>query len=178
MGDLRPEYGKGARNHASWHQDEEQWSWSSLIFGRPMLGQRVTDLLAVISGIGRHPRLANAEIIVAARGQLTVPALCAAALEETIGKLYLASGLVSFRSFIEIEEYSHPFANIVPGMLLHTDLPRLASHISPRPITLAGTVDAGGRTLNVGEVEAVYGDLANLRVLSEGAWDFETMERL
>jgi dienelactone hydrolase len=178
MGDLRPEYGKGARNHASWHQDEEQWSWSSLIFGHPMLGQRVTDLLAVISGICRHPRLADAEIIVAARGQLTVPALCAAAMEEAIGKLYLASGLVSFRSFIETEEYSHPFANIVPGMLRYTDLPQLASHISPRPITLAGTVDAGGRTLNVGEVEEIYADVANLKVLPEAVWNTETMERL
>jgi dienelactone hydrolase len=178
MGDLRPEYGKGARNHASWHQDEEQWSWSSLIFGRPMLGQRVTDLLAVISGIGRHPRLADAEIIVAARGQLTVPAFCAAAMEEAIAKLYLASGLVSFRSFVETEEYSHPFANIVPRMLRYTDLPQLASHVSPRPITLAGTVDAGGRALGVGEVEQVYGDLTNLKVLSEAAWNTETMERL
>jgi hypothetical protein len=178
MGDLRPEYGKGARNHASWHQDEEQWSWSSLIFGRPMLGQRVTDLLAVVSGIGRHPKLTDTEIIVAARGQLTVPALCAAALDEAIAKLYLASGLVSFRSFVETEEYSHPFANIVPRMLRYTDLPQLASHISPRPITLAGTVDAGGRRLGVAQVERIYGDLANLKLHSEASWNTETMERL
>ncbi len=178
IGDLRPEYGKGARNHASWHQDEEQWSWSSLILGRPMLGQRVTDLLAVISGIGRHPRLEDAEIIVAARGQLTVPALFAAAMEEEIKKLYLASGLVSFRSLVETEEYSHPFANVVPRMLHYTDLPQLASHISPRPITLAGTIDAGGRKLSVAEVKQIYGDLADLTVLPEAVWNAKTMERL
>jgi hypothetical protein len=50
--------------------------------------------------------------------------------------------------------------------------------VSPRPITLAGTVDAGGRTLGVAEVEQVYGDLTNLKVLSEAAWNTETMERL
>ena len=143
-----------------------------------MLGQRVTDLLAVISGIGRHPKLEDAEIIVAARGPLTVPALFAAAMEEEIRKLYLASGLVSFRSFVETEEYSHPFANIVPRMLHHTDLPQLASHVSPRPITLAGTVDAGGRKLGVGEVKKIYGDLADLKVLPEATWDVKTMERL
>ena len=34
------------------HNNEEHYSWSALILGKPLLGQGVTDLLAVIRGLG------------------------------------------------------------------------------------------------------------------------------
>ena len=36
---------------AAQHNNEEHYSWSALILGKPLLGQRVTDLLAVIRGL-------------------------------------------------------------------------------------------------------------------------------
>src|SRR5439155_7433597 len=69
--------------------------------------------------------LAGKPLMLAAGGRLTVPALFAAALDSKIARLYLSGGLVSYRSIVETEEYNVPFANFVPGVLLHTDLPEV-----------------------------------------------------
>ncbi len=175
IGDLRPEYSPGARSHAAWHQDEQQWSWGSLMLGRPMLGQRVTDLLALVSALRNRPELQGMQVSVAARGQLTVPVLFLAALEQSVRSLYLAGGLISFRSIIETLDYEHPFANFVPRLLHETDLPQLAASLADRKLILAGTVDGSGRTLPVSDVEKIYGNVQNLVILPKADWNLETL---
>src|SRR5262249_22040492 len=76
LGDATPEYGRGAARHGRDHNSEEHYSWSSLILGKPLLGQRVTDLLAVIRGLRARPDLKARRLIIAARGTATVPAQC------------------------------------------------------------------------------------------------------
>ena len=68
--------------------------------------------------IARHPH---------ARDKMTVPALCAAALEPRIAKLYLVRHLESWRSIAETENYTCPLANLVPDALRVTDIPEIAS---------------------------------------------------
>jgi len=178
IGDLRPAYSPGARNHASWHQDEEQWSWGSLMLGRPMLGQRVTDLLALVTALRKRFELEGFQLVIAARGLLTVPALFLAALETSIQELYLAESLVSFRSIVETLEYNHPFSNFVPRLLHHTDLPQLAGALGGRKVTLAGTIDGAGKTMDVSEVREIYKDVSSLTILPETDWTLETLSRL
>jgi hypothetical protein len=103
------------------------------MLGRPLLGQRVTDLLAVTRVVERGRR-----VVMAARGAMTVPALFAAAVEQRIHTLYLAGGPPSYRSIIEREEYSEPFGNFLFDVLRHTDLPQLAgSIVAPRRVIRA-----------------------------------------
>jgi hypothetical protein len=112
-----------------------------------LLGQRTTDILALVGALAaRYPQ---AEIAVAARDRLTVPALCAAAIEPRIAKTYLSGHLVSWRSITESESYSHPFANFVPDVLRQTDLPQIARSLAPRMVMVAGAVDAAGRRVRV-----------------------------
>ncbi len=83
-------------------------------------------------GLRVRPEFAQRPVILAARGVLTVPALFAAALEPAIGSLYLAEGLISFRSIVETEVYQYPLGNFVPNLLAHTDLPELSISLAPR----------------------------------------------
>ena len=124
IGDLTPEFGRHSARNAREHANDEMWAWSSLVLGKPLAGQRVTDLLAVVQGLRARPDLKGKPLVLAARGFSTVPALFAAALEPAIDRLYLAGGLVSFQSIVDTEDYNHPFGNFVPNLLLHTDLPR------------------------------------------------------
>ena len=118
IGDLLPEYPRNAPRHGRSHQSEEAYAWSSLILGKPLLGQRVTDLVAIV-------RAMNAPVRVAALDTMTVPAAFAMALEPSIELLHCSGGLASYRSLLESEAYSHPFANFLPGVLEETDLPQL-----------------------------------------------------
>jgi dienelactone hydrolase len=175
LGDMQPEIGRGDPRYARPHADEENYAWGSLVLGKPLLGQRVTDLLAFAAALRTHPALSGRRIVLAAQGKLTVPALCAAALDPQISELYLAGGLVSFRSIVETEVYRHTFANFVPHLLRHTDLPDLAAQIAPRRVTLAGTVNAAGDTLDAAALRRVYGAARNVIARDQADWDVASL---
>src|SRR6202000_490633 len=89
------------------HEDEEAFAWAGLILGRPLLGQRTTDILGLATALRK--RFLGRPLVIAASGRLTIPALTAAALDAEIAGLYLSGGLVTFRSLVEQEEVTHPF---------------------------------------------------------------------
>jgi hypothetical protein len=106
---------------------------------------------------------------------LAVPALFAAALEPAISSAYLAGSLVSYRSIVETENYNTPFANFVPGILLHTDLPDVAASIAPRKLILAGAVNAAGQPAEVGAVQTLYGQREHIVIRPEPSWNMEAL---
>ena len=131
IGDLRPEVGRGAPGYTLPHDTEEEFAWASLILGKPLLGQRVTDILALVEALkdGRG-------VVLAANGKLTVPALFAAALTRDVAHVYLAGGLASLRSVVETEDSHEPLSNLAFNLLAHTDLPQLAAAVAPRRVTM------------------------------------------
>jgi hypothetical protein len=151
-----PEFSPGAAEYESWHEQEENYAWASLAMGKPLVGQRVRDILALVTALQSYPATQSRKIYVAALGKLTVPALFAASLQPEIEGLYLAGALVSFASVVQAEVPSHPFANYVPDLLNHTDLPDVTAGLAHRKIVLAGTVDAMGRPLAVAAVQSAY----------------------
>ncbi|MBO0858206.1 MAG: acetylxylan esterase [Chloracidobacterium sp.] len=172
VGDLTPEMGRGAAHHAASHAREQEWAWASLILGKPLVGQRVTDLLAVQEALRNHDGVKDHPLVVAARGEMTVPAQLAAALDHNFTALYLSGGLLSFRNIVETEYYTHPLANFVPGILRHTDLTELPG---PRRTVLAGMVYAEGQTVPVDVVKTAYSKSATVEVVPEARWDAATL---
>lgn len=172
IGDLTPESGRGAASYTRDHNNEENYDWASLILGRPMLGQWVTDVLAVAAALRARPECKGRPLVVAARHKLTVPAQFAAALDPAIAGLYLAGGLISFQSVVETENYRTSFANFVPNLLRHTDLPEITASLGAPNVVLAGVVDGAGATCGLPEVQRLY---PMARALPESKWDKETL---
>ena len=125
--------------------DHYSWAWAFLMAGKPLLSQRVTDVLAWCAAVRNHSDAAGLPVCVAATGKMTVPAQIAAALDKTIKAIYLHGGLVSFRHIVESERYEAAFANFVPGFLRVTDLPEIVASIAPRRVQMARMVDGSGR---------------------------------
>lgn len=171
IGDMTPEFSRGAARHARPHNSEEEYAWSALVLGKPLAGQRVTDILSIVRGLRSRAEFGRRRVILAARGVLTVPAQFAAALEPAIDSLYLADGLISFRSIVETEVYKYPFGNFVPNLLAHTDLPELTASLAPRRVTLAGAIDAAGNRLAAEVVRAEFSSASNIRILPEPTWN-------
>jgi cephalosporin-C deacetylase-like acetyl esterase len=169
VGDLEAQSSPGAAGYARSHQTEEDYAWASLILGHSLLGQRTTDIAGLTQALSQaYP---NAAITLAARDKMTVPALCAAALEPRITKVYLTRHLVSWRSVTEAENYSCPLASLAPNALATTDLPEIARSMAPRTVIVAGAVDASGRGLPAAGIPyPEYRDKA--------AWDFEALSQL
>jgi dienelactone hydrolase len=168
IGDLDPQFGPGAAGYVQQHHKEESYAWASLILGRSLLGQRTTDILRLAQALAaEYPRAA---VTVAARGRTTIPTLCAAALEPRIARIYLAEHLVSWRSLLDSEMYTHPFADFLPDVLHTTDLPDIASSVEPRMVVVAGAVNGSGDPVR--REQAPY---ANCR--ERAAWDFDSLSR-
>jgi cephalosporin-C deacetylase-like acetyl esterase len=174
-GDLKPAVSAGFPPYARQHQEEEDYAWGSLILGKPLLGQRVTDILAVASSLRAFPNLRSRKMRVAAAGQLTVAALFAAAIDPAIDELYLASPLVSYRDVVETENYTFPLAGFLPGVLLHTDLPEIAASLAPRKVCLAGTVNSRGALMDIAAARKIYGDSPHITLLPESHWDVSNL---
>lgn len=177
IGALVPEFSPGAAGYAAWHEKEENYAWSSLILGGSLVGQRVVDILALVASLRTYPETVGRPIHIAAVRKLTVPVLFAAALDSEIKSLYLAGGLVSFQNLVDTERYRYPFANFVPGLLNHTDLPDIAASVAPRRITLAGPVDAKGFTMT-GAVRDAYrsaNQKGNLLIREQAEWSVESL---
>lgn len=144
VGDLQGRYPPGAVGYARGHSTEEEYAWASLILGRSLLGQRATDIMAYAQALAReYPR---AQVVLAARERMTVPALCAAAMTPQVSRLYLAHALPSWRGVAENENQNCPLPNIVPGALAAADLPQLARSFAPRPVTTGEAWDAAALT--------------------------------
>jgi dienelactone hydrolase len=171
IGDLRAEFSSGAPDYMGEHENEENYAWASLMLGRSLLGQRVTDLVAVIQALSAGKW--GGSPLLAARGQLTIPALCAASLAPEIAGLYLEDHLISWRSLAETEIYHHPFANFVPNVLKSTDLPEIAAAMAPRKITIAHILDGAGQPVAAPEARRYAG--SNIEVREEAAWDTDAL---
>jgi cephalosporin-C deacetylase-like acetyl esterase len=171
VGDLRPEFGRGHPRYAESHNAEDHYAWASLILGKPLLGQRVTDLLAAAAALRAHPALSGRRLVLAAMGRMTIPALFAAALDSRIDALYLAGGLVSYQSLVDAEDFVCPVANLVPDLLRHLDLPGIVASLAPRRVVLAGTVGADDKKLDPALVRKTYAEAANVQVLPDARWD-------
>ncbi len=175
VGDMTPELSRGAAAYAEDHQSEEAWAWASLILGKPLLGQRVTDITAALEALRHHDGVAGLPLVVAARGQWTVPMQFAAALDSNFAALYLCGGLLSYRNIVETEEYTHPFASFVPGILHHIDLTELPG---PKRVVMGGMVDAAGKPVPVDVVRTAYSRAANVEVVADAGWDIATLAAL
>jgi hypothetical protein len=172
IGDLKPEVGRGAPGYTIPHDEEEDYAWASLILGKPLLGQRVTDILAWVQALAPRGR-----IVIAASGRLTVPALFAAAFEKQIDTAYLSSGLISLKSVVTTESYKLPLANIAANLLSHTDLPDLTELLAPRKLYLAGSVDGAGRKMDREAVKKIYPQ-SHVAVSEEQEWTAEKLSSL
>lgn len=178
IGDLAPAFGRGAPSYARSHQDDENYAWSSLILGRPLVGQRVTDILALVRGLKSLSGSGPVRIGIAARGPMTIPAICAASLDRSISRLYLAAPLLSFDSLIASESYTYPFSAFIPNILAHTDLPNMVAALAPLRVELAGAVNGTGSAVSVPEVKRVYASAVtrgHLGVRDDEGWNVSNL---
>jgi cephalosporin-C deacetylase-like acetyl esterase len=136
----------------SFFGNDSKEAFLALHVNRPLLGQRVYDLLCAVEFFAK--RTDSIEVI--AIGSAGPIALHAAALDSRISGLTLEKSLISWQNVVETPISFNQLANVVPGALRVYDLPDLASLIAPRPLTIRGAVDARGRPVALEEVISTY----------------------
>jgi cephalosporin-C deacetylase-like acetyl esterase len=128
-------------------------SFLGLHLNRPLLGQRVYDLLAVITKLSQENRDGMELISVGHTGPV---ALHVAALDGRIKRLTLDQSLLSWANVARTPVTSNQLTNVIPGALAAYDLPDLVASMAPRPVTIQGALDAAGNAVTQKVLEAEY----------------------
>lgn len=104
---------------------------NSLMLDRPYLGQKVFDLLRVFDWLRDQ---GHTEVHLVANGWGALAATFAALLNPTASQVTLKHALQSFATVAETEDYRWPYAMLLPGVLLHFDLPDCYRELASRQL--------------------------------------------
>jgi dienelactone hydrolase len=129
----------------------------SILLARPLLGQRVADVLCVLEAL-RNESGAGPGFQLVGAGAAGPIALHAAFLDERglVGSVVVDHSLISWADVVGRGISRDQLGNVVPGVLAVYDLPDLAARLQPRPLRIESPVDATGRPLSSAEVEQAY----------------------
>jgi dienelactone hydrolase len=121
------------------HNAAEHGVW----IGRPLLGQWVVDVRALLAGLTAEPGY----LAVVGVGAAGIVALCAAAIDENcdaVAAVDTPTTLASAAGFAPPMRMSL----LVPGILRSGDVAQWAALAAPRPLLIAGGVDPLGKKLD------------------------------
>jgi cephalosporin-C deacetylase-like acetyl esterase len=150
MGETAP--GVPSPKKPSYFGVDSKEAFLGLHLNRPLLGQRVADVLAIVDCFAGKEK----EVHVIGVGSCGPIALHAAALDPRITSVTLENSLVSWSSILETPITYKQLANVVPGALKTYDLPDLAAAISPRPLTIRGAMDGQQRPVSQADLDRAY----------------------
>jgi dienelactone hydrolase len=139
---------------------DEKEAFLSLLLSRPLLGQRVHDVLQTLKYldllISLRPADGGEGFHVIASGNAGPIALHAAVLDDRIKTLEIGRSIVSWSAVVRSPLARDQLSAAVPGALESYDLPDLAAALAPRPLTIRGPVDPEGKPAARGDVEAAF----------------------
>jgi dienelactone hydrolase len=118
----------------------------SIHLARPLLGQRVVDVLSVLEGLKDEQGNAPGFHLVGV-GLAGPVVLHAALLDEKglIGEVTLERSLSSWEDLVKQGINRNQLGSVVPGALRVYDLPDLAARLAPRRVHIDSPVDASGQ---------------------------------
>ena len=97
----------------------------SLHIGRPLLGQRVEDVMTVMDFVRIQYPLKDKAVEINATGTAAPAVLHAAVFDHQISKLYLSHAITSYRYILEHPMMMDAYSYVLPNVLRYYDLPDL-----------------------------------------------------
>ena len=151
MGETSP--GLARKGMAGYFGADWREAFLGLHLNRPLLGQRVYDVLAIMAVL--QPQAPNGFHLIGIESAGPV-ALHATVLDPRVARLTLERSLTSWSDVAATPITQNQLTNVVPGALKVYDLPELAGLAAPLPLTLRGMRNAAGKLASQAEVERTY----------------------
>lgn len=143
-------------NKADYWGPDWKEAFLGLHLGRPLLGQRVHDLLSMVEYLSARPERGSTKYRVIGIGAAGPVVLHAAALHPDLTAVELHKATLSWSSVVRTPGSHAQLASMVPGTLKAYDLPDLAGLVAPRPLTIRTPVDAANKAVSQEELDEAY----------------------
>jgi cephalosporin-C deacetylase-like acetyl esterase len=135
---------------------DADFTYASFFLGRPLLGMRVTDALAVLQYLRSREDVDGARIGIVGRGWAGMVALFAAGVDPQISWAALAGIPASYGEIARSKLYAQPASLLLPGALQDFDLQDVLASLAPRPLLVANPTDALVRKMTREAAAKVY----------------------
>jgi cephalosporin-C deacetylase-like acetyl esterase len=135
---------------------KDAYAWAGLMLGKPVVGQRVWDLLRCLDYLESRPDVDRSRIHLVGVGGGGLTALLGAALDDRARAILLQRVISNLLSVVESEEYSLRLSWFLFGMLRELDLPDLVASLAPRRCWLLNAAGAHGEILPESTMKSLY----------------------
>ena len=152
MGETTPEDSNAARRDTLGPDQRE--AFLALHLNRPLLGQRVFDVLQALRALLPNDEPKAFHLIGVGAGGPIV--LHAAAIDGLVRTIEIQDSLVSWSALARSSLSRGQLASVIPGVLESYDLPELAASLAPRELIIQGPVDPSGTPLTQTALDAAY----------------------
>jgi len=132
------------------------YAWAGLTIGKPVLGQRVWDVLRCLDYLETRSDVDQSRINLLGVAGGALAALMGGALDDRPRSIALDHSLSDFRSVVDSEQYSLNLSWFVFGILRELDLPDLVASLAPRPCWLLNSTGPRGEALSMSAIEDRY----------------------
>lgn len=129
---------------------------TSLLLDRPLVGQRVTDILRGLDLLAARSEVHPDRICAVGLYAGGVPVLHAAVLDERVRKVALEHSLGGYRCVVNHRIHRGIFENVIFGVLKYYDLPDLAVTLAPRRLWLIDPANPLGEPMGLEEARGLY----------------------
>lgn len=162
IGITHARYPRGGPLFYRGEHDDSGYAWAGLTVGKPVLGQRVWDIICGLDYLDTRPDVDRAHLHLLGIGGGAIASLMSAVLDDRIKSIVLSHGLADFRSVVESEDYSIALAWFAFGLLREFDLPDLVAGLAPRRCLLLNPTGPRGETLPMLTLDAKYQNALDL----------------
>lgn len=137
---------KAELNDPKYYNKEYRNAMLALHIGKPLVGQRVTDILTVLDYLQTEPDTKNLKLELYASGRAAISALHAAVLDNRIHTIYISSFISSFSYLFLYPIARNSYSYVIPSVLKYYDLPDLVKILKKRNIEVYQTNYTGTET--------------------------------
>lgn len=117
---------KPQANDPKYYNSEYHNAVLAMHTGRPLPGQRVTDIMMLIDYIASDDLMKGMPVKIVASGPAALPALMAAASDYSITALELSETISTFAEITDRPTEKDWFSYLVPGIMKYFDIPDIA----------------------------------------------------
>ncbi len=114
-----------AMNDAKYWNREYRNAMLSMHIGKPIMGQRVIDIISLLDFIGTQPKMKGHNIKIVANGIYCPAVVHAAFLDNRINEADLSGSINSFENYVKNPLQRDMYSNVLYGVLKYYDLPDL-----------------------------------------------------
>jgi len=152
--------------------EEKFWDF---LAGKPILGQRVTDIRTVARWLSQ-PAINAEGIYVWAEGLCALHTALAASLEDAISGMVLEQPLLAFESIVAVRVPAFRHEIIAPGVLTKFDLPQVYQALCPAKVILLNPLAGDKSPASKAHADKVYQGVVDTYKTSgkSGNWSVHT----